>query len=58
MVVELTFMPNVLVLLLLDVEGSPAWEGNGGDCVRGWAEPASGWFSWGLCDLLGPAQEM
>lgn len=38
MVAGLTFMPHVLVLLLSVMEGSPAWEGKGGNCVRGWAE--------------------
>lgn len=34
-VVELTCIPNVLILFLSVMEGSPAWEGESGKPVRG-----------------------
>lgn len=54
-VVELTFMPNVLVLLLSVREGSPAWEGKGGKWVRGWAERSKTCIRLVLLGALRPA---
>lgn len=57
MVAGLTFVPNVLVFLLQILEGSSAWEQEGGRWVRGWAgqsshPPGAGSPCGGLCDLL------
>lgn len=53
--VELTFMPNVLVLLLSVREGSPVWEGKGGKWVRGWAERSKTCIRLVLLGALRPA---